>query len=61
MATPAIIVREIAKRTTAGLRLAFIVPDRPADLQPYVCYAKDDAQKAEWLRKATAQGWKLAD
>ena len=44
------------KRTEAGLRLEFNVPDRAST---FTCYPKDDAQKQKFLDNADAKGWTL--
>jgi hypothetical protein len=46
------------KRKAAGLRLAFIIPDRP---DVFVCYPATPSHKAEWLAKADKRGWTLAE
>ncbi len=52
-----IVMAAIARRIDSGLVLRFTnTGDRP---EPFVCYPKDDAQKAEWLRNAAARGWEL--
>lgn len=47
----------MAQRAKHGLVLSFHVPDH-ADL--FTCYPKDEAQKAAWLERAAAKGWKVA-
>ena len=42
-----------AKRTAAGLRLEWTLPDG----RDYVAYAKDEAQKAEWIANGQRDGW----
>lgn len=56
-ATAALLARTMNKRTDAGLRLAFLIPDRA---EPFVCYPRDHAQKARWTESAKAKGWTLA-
>lgn len=46
----------MAKRTAAGLKLVFQVPDRA---EPFDCYPKDEAQKAAWLANSAGKGWTL--
>jgi hypothetical protein len=54
---PQVLAEVMARRAGAGLVLRFMVPGRPADLQPFVCYPKDEADKVKWLRQAAARGW----
>jgi hypothetical protein len=54
----AIIEAAMARRTDKGLRLEFVVPDRGPD-DTFTTYCKDEAHKAETLRRAAAKGWKL--
>lgn len=56
MTIPDVLAAAIERRERAGLKLTFIVPDRP---DPFVCYPKDAADKAKWLRQAVERGWKL--
>lgn len=48
------IAAAMARRSASGLKLAFRIPGRH-DL--FICYAKDEAQKSEWLAKAIKSGW----
>lgn len=51
-----IIDREIARRTEAGLKLTFLVPDRP---EPYTCFPSNETMKAKWIASAERKGWTL--
>jgi hypothetical protein len=53
-----IVQKAMARRAELGLRLRFKVPDR-ADAVDF--YAKDEAQKAAWLKDAARKGWVLID
>ena len=50
-----IVALAISRRKAAGLVLRFEnTGDRP---EPFVCYPKDEAQKAAWLKSAARKGW----
>lgn len=54
MTAEELIARKIAQRSSAGLVLRFRVPGR---LSVYVCYPRNEAEKACWLETARHQGW----
>lgn len=47
--------RAKAHRTAAGLRLEWVLPEG----RNYVAFAKDEAQKREWLANAERKDWEL--
>jgi hypothetical protein len=53
---PDVVARAMASRASAGLKLTFDVQDRK---EPFVCYPKDEVQKAKWLATAAKRGWVL--
>lgn len=56
MNTPDVVTQAITRRTLAGLVLTFDIPDRTT---PFVCYPRDEAEKARWLANAQAKGWRV--
>lgn len=49
----------MAMRARIAKGLGLIVhglPDRPAHIGPFTCYAKDEAQKAAWIADANRKG-----
>jgi hypothetical protein len=48
----------ITRRTAAGLKLTFMVPvPNSTARREFVCFAKDETEKALWLASADRDGW----
>jgi hypothetical protein len=51
----------MAAKTAKGLKLTWLVPGRPADIEPFTEYAKDEAHKARLIASPNRKrdGWVL--
>lgn len=50
--------KAMEQRTAKGLKCSWFIP---AEDRTFTAYAKDEAQKREWLANAEAKGWELVD
>ena len=44
------------RKAEAGLKLKWFIPE---ENRMFTTYAKDEAQKAEWIARALEEGWRL--
>jgi len=57
-ATPQIILDAIKRRTDAGLKLTFRIPDRA---EPWVCFPSSETVRQQWIESGKRKGWTLLD